>query len=315
LLYRAFGLTISSDRLLPILPLLPNTVLADLSVFWLGQANKRLPEGSRKTRYIGPLGELTILEIANGAYVGLYYSDGIKFVIDRAGRKLWAAWPPTADFEEVVGYFLGPILGTLLRFRGINCLHASAIAYGETAVAFMGPTGVGKSTIATAFATLNFAVLTDDIAALVGKKDSFMVQPAYPLLRLLPTSVEVLFGSAKALPYPVPSWNKALLDLRSGGYRFQERALPLSAIYILNQERTRSTSSIENTYGQRGLMTLIANTYVRYALDKTMRAEDLLFFSQIMEAVPLRRVSFPADLAGISHLCEVILEDLAEICQ
>jgi len=58
-----------------------------------------------------------------------------------------------------------PVLGLLLRCKGVTCLHASAVSFGEHSVAFVGPAGAGKSTTAATFARQGYGVISDDIAA------------------------------------------------------------------------------------------------------------------------------------------------------
>ena len=42
-------------------------------------------------------------------------------------------------------------MGFVMLLRGIVCLHASAIAIDDEAIALLGPAGSGKSTTAAAF--------------------------------------------------------------------------------------------------------------------------------------------------------------------
>src|SRR5439155_24208272 len=95
---------------------------------------------------------LTAWKMARQAYFKLHYSDGTEFIIDRKGTEVWCVWPDTLTLEDAVVYLLGPVLGFVLRLRGITCLHASAISVGDRAVVLLGPAGAGKSTTAAAFA-------------------------------------------------------------------------------------------------------------------------------------------------------------------
>ena len=88
----------------------------------------------------------------------------------------------------------GPFWGLLLRFRGVTCLHASAVAIGGSVIAFVGAEGAGKSTTAAAFARAGYAAVSDDVVALVERKGDFFVSPSYPHLCLWPESVEMLYG-------------------------------------------------------------------------------------------------------------------------
>ena len=95
---------------------------------------------------------LRIRKIDDGAYLRMDYSDGHQFWLDRAGRRVWGIWPEGSSLAEATSYLLGPVMGVLLRHRGVICLHASAVAINGRAVAFVGPPGAGKSTMAAALA-------------------------------------------------------------------------------------------------------------------------------------------------------------------
>ena len=119
----------------------------------------------------------------------LAYSDGTQFWLDRKGAAIWAAWSERSSLENAISYLLGPVLGLLLRLRGIVCLHASAVAFDDHCVAFVGSAGAGKSTTAAAFAKLGCGIVSDDIVGLVERDGIFYVLPAYPHLCLWPESV------------------------------------------------------------------------------------------------------------------------------
>jgi hypothetical protein len=242
------------------------------------------------------------------------YSDGTEFVVDRAGSQVWANWPDPLTLDDAATYLLGPVLGFVLRLRGVICLHASAIVVGDRAVALVGPPSAGKSTTAAAFARMGHPVLTDDIVALWESSDALYVQPAYPQLRLWPDSVALLYGTADALPRLTPTWDKRALDLTRNGCRFQQRPLPLAAVYVLTERGGADAAPrVEGLRGPGNLLTLLANTYVGYLLDSAMRAQEFASLARVVRSVPVRRVTPPADPAHITQLCSRILEDFEAV--
>ncbi len=170
---------------------------------WITRAH-RLPE----VWYISPdagrsdAPVLQVWKLEGGAYFRLRYCDGVEFVVDRRGTRVWARWPDKATLEDVTVYLLGPVLGFLLRLRGITCLHASAVAVDGQALAFMGPPGAGKSTTAAAFARRGYPVLTDDITALEEKGERFWVLPGGPAPLPVARFGAALF-TARRKPCPV----------------------------------------------------------------------------------------------------------------
>jgi dephospho-CoA kinase len=60
-----------------------------------------------------------------------------------------------------------------MLLRGVVCLHASAVAIGDEAIALLGPAGSGKSTTAAAFAERGYSVLAEDVVTLDDRGDHF----------------------------------------------------------------------------------------------------------------------------------------------
>ncbi|CAN5664625.1 hypothetical protein BH18ACI4_BH18ACI4_06730 [soil metagenome] len=251
-------------------------------------------------------------------YYQVHYADGTEFLIDKSGSRVWATWPAkTLTAEDTATYLLGPILGFVLLLRGCSCLHASAVAIKDRAIALLGPAGVGKSTTAAAFAELGYSILAEDVVTLDDRETSFLVQPAYPCIRLWPASVRVLYGEHSELPQLTPTWDKRYLDLNKQKYKFQNEPLPLAAIYLLGERREDSLApSIEKTTPGEALISLIANTYATYLMDNDMRAREFELLGRVVGNVSFRKVTPHTDPANIYKLCEAIVEDARQLpCQ
>lgn len=259
-----------------------------------------------------PAGEpaLRISKVDQGAFVRLAYEDGTQFWVDHKRENIWATWPPASSFENAASYLLGPVLGLLLRLRGVTCLHASAVAFGDRSVAFVGSAGAGKSTTAAAFARQGCGVISDDIVALLEQEDAFHVMPAYPHLCLWPESVKILYDSAEALPRLIPDWDKRRLALGNQGTHFESRCLPLAAIYVLSERRPDPAPYVEAMRPQNALVALVADTYANKILDREMRAREFAVLARLVTTVPIRRVYPHEEPTRLEELCKVIREDL-----
>jgi hypothetical protein len=256
---------------------------------------------------------LTIWKTANSRYLRLAYFDGTQFWLDRKGREVWATWPSSLEIEDTATYLLGPVLGVLLRLRGVTCLHASAVAFGDKAVAFVGAEGAGKSTTAAALAQRGHAILSDDVVTLAEHNGSFFVHPAYPYLCLWPESVESLYGSAEALPRFSANYEKRCLSLRKQVLRFEERALPLSAIYILGDRRGDPAPMVEELTPSRAFFSLVVNTFATNTLDSNMRAKEFEILARLAPNVPIRTLCAHENVGRLADLCDLLRDETQKL--
>ncbi len=233
--------------------------------------------------------------------------------MDREGTEVWATWPANLTLEDAATYLLGPVLGLLLRLRGVTCLHASAVAFGENAVAFVGSEGAGKSTTAAALAQRGHAILSDDVVALAERNGSFLVHPAYPYLCLWPESVESLYGSAEALPQFSANYEKRCLSLGKQELQFAEQALPLAAIYILGERRGNPAPLVEELTPQRSFLALVANTFATNTLDSEMRAKEFEILARVAPAVPIRALYAHHDASRLPDLCDLLDNEVQKL--
>src|SRR6185369_16763544 len=253
---------------------------------WLQEVTQS--EASYVADYKSECGEpaLRVFRLAEGRYYRFCYADRTEFVVDRDGTEVWAEWCAPLTLEDTATYLLGPVLGFVMLLRGIVCLHASAIAIGDKAIALLGPAGSGKSTTAAAFAERGYSVLAEDVVTLDDRRDRFVVRPGYPCIRLWPPAVKALYGSETHLPKLTPNWDKCYLDLSE---RFQGESLPLTAIYQIDERQHDSAAPfIVGLDRSEGLMALVANTYATKLMDKQMRAREFELLTRVVGHVSVR---------------------------
>ncbi len=316
--YSVFGLRVCANR--PVCAFLPSAPgPADVSLHLDGASPNPFGKLDRREWYQSldtddfgqPL--LRGWKLNGGDYFHFHYSDGPEFILDRAGESVWSFWPEHLDLDYVLVYLAGPIFACLLFVRGITLLHASAVAVGNKAIALLGPKGAGKSTTAAAFALSKFPVLTDDIVAVREHQGEFLVQPAFLRLCLWPDSVEALYGSPEVLPRLTENWEKLGLELGGGGCRFQERALPLAAVYVLGERTSQNPcGTISQLAPREFLITLVGNTYAN-RLPNHMRAQEFDELARLVNRVPGRCVAPHPSPSHIRGLCGAIIEDLERL--
>jgi hypothetical protein len=122
------------------------------------------------------------------------------FLIDAAGGWI-EAWPaPGADPTELEHLWQNQVLPMALGRAGFLVFHGSAVAWEGAGLAFIGPSGHGKSTLAAAAARRGGQFLTDDALALSDEGAAFLVHPVAASIRLWGDSQQSVLGDLEALP-------------------------------------------------------------------------------------------------------------------
>ena len=186
----------------------------------------------------------------------------------------------------------------------------------------VGPPGAGKSTMAAAFARRGHGVLTEDVCALCeagsgcrdafGKEDvapgSVDVLPGYPLVRLWPDSVEMLYGSPEVLPLLTPTWDKRYLALGGQGPPFCDDPLPLRAIVLLAPREDSEAPRVEPVPPAEALIHLVGNTYKNLLLERDQRVSEFRFLHRLLERIPVWRAFPLTDPAYLDPLLDLLLD-------
>jgi hypothetical protein len=284
--------------------------LGSLGRFGGGARARQTPYRERPA---GDPSQPPIVRVARGddGHFHVVYCDGAEFVIDATASEVFGISRTGAlTLDDLLVYLQGPILGFVLRLRGVTCLHASAAIADGRAFGVVGGGGIGKSTSAAIFARMGLPVLTDDVLALVDRTTAFDVQPGLPRVLLWSESVRALFGDPEALPRIVGGWDKRYLDLTLPGYRFGAQATPLGALYVLGERLPRETApQIAALRGAQAIAHLVANTYANDFLDTVLRARELEVLGRLVNQVPIRLVRAPDDPAAAAQVCAAVLAD------
>ena len=318
--YLLFGLLVRSNLSIPNLaPVNQSSNAPDVKVY-LGVSPQKPtddPPAERRTYVSSEVDAQNhpALEVWVASATGrlrLDYADGTQFWLNSNGKEIWACWPDSQTIEDAATYLVGPVMGLLLRLRGVNCLHGSAVAFGDAAVAFVGPAGSGKSTSAAAFARLDHAVISDDIVAIEERSGAFHVLPAYPFLCLLPSSLAMIEGNTDARPQFTPNWEKRFFNLAEPGLQFEQRRLPLRAIYLLSDSDSDEAFDITPVAAREAVVELVANSFATRAISQQSRAQEFPVFGRLISTIPIRRIAGHRRSRDLAQFCREIIRNFQQ---
>ena len=114
----------------------------------------------------------------------IFYFREIGLFIVRGGKTITLI--PAAESSPLLTrqVLVGTIMATLLYQRGLLVLHASAVNVNGEAIAFLGQSGEGKSSMAAAFEAQGYGIITDDVAPIDLDSNIVTVAPGFPQTKL-----------------------------------------------------------------------------------------------------------------------------------
>jgi hypothetical protein len=227
--YSVFGGCLHSDLEFPSLAAAPST---SASSWRLRVRDRAAPE-----RTLAPLSAEQLSEqvsVAVSRFDGglrVSYSDTGSYELTDGGRTITWYRPAGSDATNARLDVLGTLLILALHLEGQLSLHGSAISLESGVVAFLAPSGFGKSTLAMALATAGGRFMSDDAVPVRIVDGQVVASPGVPSPRFLADSFarfrDVVGAPVSQGDGKVTAGDRLPADL------VETRERPLSAVYVL----------------------------------------------------------------------------------
>lgn len=302
--YHAMGGVLRSEVELPELVPTSGAAAADWTF--------RVGRGAAPDLPLVPLGERRVgveaywlSQIASG--FRLKYSHAGIFDITDEGASI--TWYPSGDNQEELArcILLGPALAIALETAGLLCLHGSAVAISDQAVAFVGGKHHGKSTLAIALTAAGARLISDDIVP-VQPGPPAITRPGVASARLWEDSARELINE-RYVGRTVQGVKSTLTAFAK--HALQITPLPLAAIYLLRPDVTGSLESPcvrVRLHGADSVVVLAHQTKLPDPLVGLGRAgARLKLAATIAGSVPIWQLHF---VGGFDRLTEVVQQIL-----
>jgi hypothetical protein len=280
----AYGLVVQSDHLL--LPSVPGPQVADVVV---------------RFGVLDPIDNLSV----QSNQIFLQLSLDLKLLI-RDGCEVVVDAPPNFDPAVLRAFILGTAMAFILRQRGLLVLHASCVARGDMAIAFLGGSGWGKSTLASAFHQQGYRLITDDVMALRLDNATAQVVPSFPEVKLLPDAMAAV--GADAMPMLQSLSHKHIQRLET---RFALGPVPLKHLFVL---RAGEFNHIQSVPRPQAFSELIQHSRAAKMLhDETCKIQHFHQCSRLAKEVPMAYLQRPRSLEQLPQLIEFIESHLKKL--
>ena len=235
------------------------------------------------------------------------FPDTADFVIPPDGAVLRYAVAPGSG-ERWRAVYHQQVLPLLDSLQGPPAYHGAAVAIGDRAVAFLGPSGQGKSTLTAAFARRGFPFLSDDcLRVQAGSDGVLLAEPHAPWIRLWDDSVEALVPDGQA-PVVAPGSPKPQLEA-GGQLPHCATALPLARVYVLGDGEAGSAAVAPILPAQAAIM-WTRNAFVLDIKSPTVMARSFEAAARLAAALPMRTLDYPRRYDALDEVVAAVLADL-----
>jgi hypothetical protein len=184
----------------------------------------------------------------------------IRFTVSD-GRTIDIEVPGDVEIIDVRIYLLGSIMGALLHQRGYFPIHANVVRLGNSAAAFAGHSGAGKSSLAAWLDSRGHEVLSDDLCAVRLDPAGPVVFEGIPRMKLWAETLRAFNRDEPGLVPVSTDMNKFHVPLRNAGRIGSLDPVPLSHVYVLEKAAPEAPAGIERLSGARAAQALLANAF------------------------------------------------------
>ena len=229
-----------------------------------------------------------------------FYSEA-DFAINLTALTV-TCWP-ALDVDEALpaNLFTNAITPMLSNYQGGLNLHGSAVAGEAGALAFLGQSRSGKTTLAGAFASEGFGFLTEDVVDLQSEEGGYLVQPKRAELRLFADSAAHLFSTDMQAP---DDEAKRAVGLPAS-VKTAANAATLHAIFLLGDGSAQATT-IQPIDAHQALTQLLQHSFILDVEDKALLKAHFAALADLADAVPCYALDYPREFAELPRVIEAV---------
>jgi hypothetical protein len=233
----------------------------------------------------------------------LCFPDIADFILDPLGTQV-QAWPASGVSHDALDLvYNNQVLPLAWSRQGRLVLHASAVEIDGRAIAFIGTSGHGKSTLAASLVMAGARFLCDDAMVLERGPRGAFVQPGQPSLRLWSDSAALV--RERLAREPAVSYTSKARFAAPAGDRLPRGPCPLAGAFFLGEGKA-SAPQISPLTGSQALAALVRHSFM---LDTEEAAQLSANFDALskMAGLPIyHRLDYPRKYELLPHVHDAL---------
>jgi len=283
----------------------PNITLSFASQQWFAHATTGFAPDDRTDRWYERRCSASGSEF-------LRWPNLFEFIVSHDGRSIVWRFLDRATVESFQTYLLAPVLSFALVKQGFEPLHATAVVIEGKALALLGDSGSGKSTMAAAFVHAGHQILTDDLL-MIREMDGILYGfPGPTRIKLFPEVARRFFPNHGPCPLMNPESGKLLVPLESS--QSTQAPAPLHGFLLLKEPDERLCGShIDRLSGTQSFLELVRSTFNARISSPDRRRRQFRAVQEWAARIPVRALTYPRSLAALEQVLEDIVSKTCSV--
>jgi len=258
-------------------------------------------------RWVSPAGDVTAEFYRTDEGFLLRFPDQADFTIAGDLQNVRCAPVPEVARDAIETLYANSVRPVIGNHAGELNLHGSAVCIGDRALAIMGLSRRGKTTLAGAFAKAGHPFLTEDVLALTPQDGGWSVAPQRPVLRLFGDSAAILLGDSSGEHSDATKRELAASEALPAS----SSAAPLGAICILGPGDAHSTTM--TPLGEAAaLAQFMQHGFILDVDDKPRLHAHFARVAQLARAVPCFSLDYPREFSELSEVIRAVQHQLEQ---
>ncbi|MBV7258290.1 hypothetical protein [Erythrobacter crassostreae] len=252
-------------------------------------------------RWISPNGDCVCEFHRTSGGFKLRFPDEADFEIDGETGAV-AAVPVSEGSENLVQkLFDNSIVPLLGNHNGGVFLHGSGVRTPSGAIAFLGHSRSGKTTLAGAFAKSGYPFMAEDVVELDQRANGYRLLPNSAGLRLFKDSAEYLLGSDVGFS---DVDGKQRIDA-ADHLPFADQPHNLCAMFMLGADH-EAALALEPLSSSAALQGLMQHGFILDVEDRQRLESHFNRIGELVEAIPTFSLDYPRDYSTLPNVISAI---------
>ncbi|RYH07500.1 hypothetical protein [Tropicimonas sp. IMCC6043] len=236
---------------------------------------------------------------------------GIADIVVAHGGRRCIAHPCAQGMERLVRhFFISQVRPLMLGLAGWQVYHGSSVEVGGASVAFLGASGLGKSTLAASFSRNGQDYLSDDFICLTRRGNGVHVQePVEPSLRLRPESVAALVGAQSGTLVGADTLLGKMRIQPSRDFPFCSSARPLRAAFFLGHLGAEAVR-ITPLAGAEAFVEWVRASFQIDVVAPDALTRQMTRISRLVAEIPCFRLDYPREFARLGEVRAAVLDTI-----